>query len=112
MIQAETYTITKTANELSNSDWISWHAVEQPVDQGVYTLTYGTEQYTAELVVTQVLEDYVIYRIKFIDRLTGLSQIIIKKESVILYEDPSTTPEWLIWTIFQKSTFFGVVTDI
>jgi len=107
MIQTQNYTITKTANELSNSDWISWHAVEHSVDQGAYTLTYGTVHYNAELLITQVLDEYVIYRVNFVDNINGLSQLIIRKESVILYEDPSTTPEWLIWTIFQNSTFFG-----
>jgi len=105
------YTITKMANQLYRPNWITYYPIEELIDKGTYNLTYGSDHYNTEMVITQVLDDYVIYRINFYDNMNGLSQIIIKKESVILYEDPSTTPEWLIWTIFQNSTFFGVVAD-
>ena len=101
------YTITKTADSPSKLDWITWHPVEQRVDQGAYNLTYRTDHYTADIVITQVLDDYVIYRVKLSDQYSGLNQIIIKTESIIFYEDPSTSPQRLIWESFTETAFYG-----
>ncbi len=99
-------TITKISSELYSTTWLTWHHQEQLIDQGTYTLTYGQDHYRVDLVITQITDDAMIYKLNFLDVQSGLNQIQINTESQILYEDPSTTPERLIWAAFQKTMFY------